>query len=194
MAFYTGAAILLSWVRTLVFAIVVVSAIVLLLDWAVRSRRINPFHPLARSIRRIVDPLLVPIERRIVRAGGLPSSAPLWALAGLVFAGIVVVSLFGFIVRSSAEVMLALASGPRGIFILLVQLTFSLLRLALIVVVITSWLPISPYSGWVRWAFSLSEPILRPLRQVVPRLGMLDITPIVAYFVIGFLEWAFLQI
>jgi YggT family protein len=105
-----------------------------------------------------------------------------------------VVSLFGFIVRSSAEVMLALASGPRGIFILLVQLTFSLLRLALIVVVITSWLPISPYSGWVRWAFSLSEPILRPLRQVVPRLGMLDITPIVAYFVIGFLEWAFLQI
>ena len=124
----------------------------------------------------------------------MPSAAPLWALVGIVFLGIVLVSVLGFAVRSSAEIMFALASGPRGIFILLVQLTFSVLRLALLIVVLTSWLPISPYSGWVRWAFSLTEPILRPLRQVVPRLGMFDITPIVAYIVLGILEWAFLQL
>lgn len=194
MNFYYGAGLVLAWVRTLVFSLVVVAAVVLLLDWLVRSRRIHPFHPIARMIRRIVDPLLAPVERRIVRAGGLPSAAPLWALVGIVFLGIVLVSVLGFAVRSSAEIMFALASGPRGIFILLVQLTFSVLRLALIIVVLTSWLPISPYSGWVRWAFSLTEPILRPLRQVVPRLGMFDITPIVAYIVLGILEWAFLQL
>jgi YggT family protein len=33
----------------------------------------------------------------------------------------------------------------------------------------------------------LSEPILRPLRQIVPTLGMIDITPILAYFLLGFL-------
>ncbi|HEV2643425.1 MAG TPA: YggT family protein [Candidatus Elarobacter sp.] len=194
MGFYSMANLLLAWVRMAVFAVVVVAALVLLLDWLVRSRRISPFHPLARMMRRVVDPLLVPVERRIVRAGGLPSAAPLWALVGVAFAGIVLVSVLGFLVRSSAEVMFALASGPRGVFVLLVQLTFSLLRLALIVVVVTSWLPISPYAGWVRWAFSLTNPILQPLRQVVPRIGMLDITPIVAYFALGILEWAFLQL
>jgi YggT family protein len=40
----------------------------------------------------------------------------------------------------------------------------------------------------VRWAFALTEPILRPLRQIVPTLGMIDITPIVAYFVLYLLE------
>ena len=34
----------------------------------------------------------------------------------------------------------------------------------------------------------LSEPILRPLRRVIPSLGMIDITPIVAYFGLVLLE------
>ena len=34
----------------------------------------------------------------------------------------------------------------------------------------------------------LSEPILRPLRQVIPNLGMIDITPIVAYLLLGLLQ------
>jgi YggT family protein len=76
---------------------------------------------------------------------------------------------------------------------MLVKLTFDVLRLAIIIVVLVSWLPISPFSGWVRWAFALTEPLLRPLRDIVPRVGMFDITPIVAYFLLGILEWAFLR-
>ena len=53
---------------------------------------------------------------------------------------------------------------------------------------ISSWLRISPYSRWVRWAFALSEPIMRPLRGVIPPLGMIDVTPIAAYFVLWVLE------
>jgi len=78
--------------------------------------------------------------------------------------------------------------------VFLVRLTFGVLQLALLVVVVVSWLPISPYSPWVRWAFVLTEPILRPLRGIVPSLGAFDITPIVAYFVLQILEWAFLRL
>ncbi|MFP5354024.1 MAG: YggT family protein [Gemmatimonadota bacterium] len=53
---------------------------------------------------------------------------------------------------------------------------------------ISSWVRVSPYSRWVRWAYTLSEPILRPLRQIVPTLGMIDITPIIAYLLLGLLE------
>lgn len=172
---------------------VVILAIALLLDWMVRTRKINPFHPAARVIRRFVDPLLAPIERRIVRAGGSPSSAPIWALVGAVFIGIVVISGLDFLVQGVASVLFAVTSGPMGLFVVLVRLTFDVLRLAVIIVVVVSWLPISPFSPWVRWAFNLTEPIFRPLREIVPRVGMFDITPIVAYFLLDILEWAFLR-
>ena len=78
--------------------------------------------------------------------------------------------------------------GPRGVVFILLHYTFALLKLAIIVRVIASWVRISPYSRWVRWAYALSEPILRPLRNVIPPLGMMDVTPIAAYFVLWLLE------
>ena len=144
-------------------------------------------------VRRFVDPIVAPIERRILRAGGLPTSAPIWALAGAVFAGILIVSGMDFLMQGLAGLLFAMASGPLGLFVVLLHLTFGLLRLAIILVVIVSWLPISPFSLWVRWAFAITEPILRPLREIVPRVAMFDITPIVAYFLLGILEWAILR-
>lgn len=181
-------------VRTVVFATVVLVSIAFLLAWLVRTRRMNPFNPLARSIRTSVDPMLAPLERRIVSAGGLPSAAPLWGIAAVVILGILVVSGFNFLAGTIATLLIAAASGPAGLFLVLVRATFGLLKLAIIVVVIVSWLPISPLSPWVRWAFAISEPVMRPLRQIVPRVGMFDITPIVAYFALDVLEWAFLRL
>lgn len=181
-------------IRLVVFALVALVALIALGDWLVRTRRINPFHPLARGFRRSVDPLLAPIERRVVRAGGLPSSAPLWALAGAVILGILLISGVDFLLGALASLWLAAAAGPVGLFVVLVRATFGLLQLALLVRVVVSWLPISPYSPWVRWSFVLTEPILRPLRGIVPQVGMFDITPIVAYFLLQLLEWAFLRL
>ncbi|HEY7898133.1 MAG TPA: YggT family protein [Gemmatimonadaceae bacterium] len=186
-------ALIVGAIRSIVAVAVVILAIAFLLDWLVRTRRINPFHPAARVIRRFVDPLLAPVERRIVRAGGTPSSAAIWGIVGAVFIGIVVISGLDFLVQGLASFIFAVSSGPMGLFVVLVRLTFDVLRLAIIVVVVVSWLPISPFSSWVRWAFALTEPILRPLRDIVPRFGMFDITPIVAYFLLEILEWAFLR-
>lgn len=180
-------------VRYVVVVAVLLLAIAFLLDWMVRSRYINPFHPIARGIRRLVDPMVAPIERRIVRAGGTQTSAPIWALVGAVFLGIVIISGLDFVLQGLLGMILAMSSGPMGLFVVLVQLTFDLLRLAIIIVVLVSWLPISPFSSWVRWAFNITEPFLRPLREIVPRLGMFDITPIVAYILLDILEWAFLR-
>lgn len=181
-------------VRTVVFAAVVILSIAFLLGWLVRTRRINPFNPLARSIRSVTDPMLAPVERRIVRAGGLPTAAPLWGIAGAILLGIIIVSGFNFVAGTIVTLLLAASSGPRGLFIVLVQATFGILKLAIIIVVVISWIPISPFSPWVRWAFTITEPIMRPLRQIVPRVGMFDITPIVAYFALNILEWAFLRL
>ena len=175
-------------VRYVFFAAAVVAAGIFLLDWLVRTRRISPFSPIARFSRSVVDPLIAPVERSVVRAGGLPTSAPWWALVAVVVGGLVILYLLEFLITQVALLGAAASSGPSGILRILLYWTFAILRIALLVRVVSSWLRMSPYSRWVRWAFNLTEPILRPLRGVVPPLGMIDVTPLVAYFVLYLLE------
>lgn len=178
---------ILEVVRVATLFVVAVFAVICVVDWAVRTRRINAFNPIARYFRSTIDPFIAPIERHVVRAGGSPATAPWWALVAAVVGGILLLSLLGFIRSQVLFAALAANQGAGGVFRLLVVWTFAILRLALIVRVISSWLPVNPYSPWLRWSFLLSEPILRPLRQIVPTLGPVDITPIIAYFLLGFL-------
>jgi len=186
--FLAGSDALTQVLRTALLSIAVVFGVICVLDWAVRTRKISPFNAVARFCRSTVDPFLSPIERRVVRAGGTPASAPLWALAAVVIGGIVLLTLIDIIRLEVVRSIIASQEGTAGIFHLLVSWTFTILKIALVVRVISSWLPISPYSGWVRWSYALSEPILVPLRRVVPNLGGLDITPILAYFLLGLVE------
>ena len=184
----SGAGAIIQVVRAALLSIAVVFGVICVLDWAVRTRKISPFNAIARFCRATVDPLIAPIERKVVRAGGTPASAPLWALAAVVIGGILLLSLLDFILLQVARSMIASQNGAAGIFQLLVSWTFTILKIALIVRVISSWLPISPYSRWVLWSYKLSEPILAPLRRIVPNLGGLDITPILAYFLLSLTE------
>jgi YggT family protein len=183
--FMSGAGAVIQVLRGALLSIAVVFGVICILDWAVRTRKISPFNAVARFCRATVDPLIAPIERKVVRAGGTPASAPLWALVAVVVGGILLLSFLDFITIQVARSIIASQTGAAGIFHLLVSWTFGILKIALIVRVISSWLPISPFSRWVRWSYQLSEPILSPLRRIVPNLGGLDITPILAYFLLS---------
>jgi YggT family protein len=186
--FLVGADAVIQILRTALLSIAVVFGAICVLDWAVRTRKISPFNPVARFCRTTIDPIISPIERRVIRAGGAPASAPLWALAAVVIGGILLLTLLDVIRIEVIRSIVATQQGSAGIFHLLVSWTFTILRFALIVRVISSWLPISPYSPWIRWSYALSEPILAPLRRIVPSLGGLDITPILAYFLLSIIE------
>jgi YggT family protein len=171
--------------RTVFLFAAIFCAVVVALDWLVRTRRISPFSPVSRFVRSTVDPLLAPVERRVVRAGGLPSSAPWWALVAVVVGGILTLTALEFILGQVASLVMATRMGGRGIIFFLVRLLLTVLNAALLVRVVSSWVGVSPYSKWVRWSYTLTEPILAPLRQVIPNLGPIDITPIVAYFLLS---------
>ena len=187
-AFLSGTDAVIQILRTVLLSIALVFGVICVLDWAVRTRKISPFNAIARFCRSTIDPVIAPIERKVVRAGGTPASAPLWALAAVVVGGILLLTLIDLIRLEVVRSIVASQSGSAGIFHLLVSWTFNILKIALVVRVISSWLPISPFSGWVRWSYALSEPILAPLRRVVPSLGGLDLTPILAYFLLNIVE------
>jgi YggT family protein len=58
------------------------------------------------------------------------------------------------------------------------------LTAAIFVRALLSWFPIDPRNPLVTLLYDVTEPILDPLRRVIPRLGMIDITPFVAIILI----------
>lgn len=157
-------------------------------DWLVRTRRINPFNPIARFFRSSVAPMIAPVEQRVVRAGGNPASAPWWALVVVVLGGIVVLTGLDYVYGMLAAAGSAAQLGPAAIVRLLIAWTFRLLQLALLIRVIASWVRVSEYSRWIRWTVLLTEPIIRPIRALVPPLGMMDLSPLIAWLLLRVLE------
>ncbi|HEX77427.1 MAG TPA: YggT family protein [Dehalococcoidia bacterium] len=67
--------------------------------------------------------------------------------------------------------------------VFIVYLCYALVA-AIIARAILSWFPISPRNPLVLFLYNITEPILAPLRRIIPRLGVLDITPLVAVIVL----------
>ena len=55
---------------------------------------------------------------------------------------------------------------------------------------IMSWFPIDPSNPLVQILIQLTEPILAPIRRVMPRIGMIDLTPMAAIILLQVLSSA----
>lgn len=62
--------------------------------------------------------------------------------------------------------------------------------MAIVIRALLSWFNLPPTNPIVNLLFEITEPILNPLRRVVPRIGMLDVTPIVAILLLSFISGA----
>ena len=71
--------------------------------------------------------------------------------------------------------------------IALINILYTLLTVLWIAIfarAIVSWFPIDQGGPIVRALDAITEPVLEPLRRVVPRVGLFDITPMVAILLI----------
>jgi YggT family protein len=184
------AALLDSVTRGLVVAVFAYAVVVAATHWAVRSRRLNPFGGWARFVRRISEPVLRPLERRILRAGGSPSDAPLWLLGIALVGGLVLISLMRWAIGFTYELGALAQAGPRDWLIAAVSWVFRILMIALLVRVIGSWFSVSPYAKWMRPFIMLTEWLLEPLRRLLPPFGPLDLSPMVAYLLLWIAQQA----
>jgi len=69
-------------------------------------------------------------------------------------------------------------------FIEIVIILCQVLAIIIFVRAILSWFATSPNSQVVLFLDRITEPILAPLRRIVPRLGMVDITPMIAIIIL----------
>ena len=80
--------------------------------------------------------------------------------------------------------------------IVVILYALALLRILIIVSAVMSWLlafnVINFHNEFVRTVYNglnaLTEPLLRPIRRILPNLGGIDISPIIALLIILFAE------
>jgi YggT family protein len=60
-----------------------------------------------------------------------------------------------------------------------------ILTIAIFVRALLSWIPnLDPRNPFVMFIIQITEPVLAPVRAVVPRIGMIDLSPMIAIIVL----------
>jgi YggT family protein len=173
-----------------VSAVIVAVIALMLLRLLLNYMDVNPFTWYAMSARRFSDPLLNPVRRAMMGFGFQPNFAPLVV--------ILIAILLGWFAVQLAQALLSTAGGviaslQEQRFIALVGYiiygALSVYELLIFIRIIFSWGMVSYGNRVMRFLVRATDPLLVPLRRIIPPLGMMDISPIVAFILI----WLFKQ-
>lgn len=180
--------------RVLVGVAFVLTLIVALTHWLIREGRLEPFSRWATFVRRWSDRLLAPIEHRLSQAGGNPQHAPYWLMGVVVVGGLVMISLLGWLFGTILQIVYAAQAGPRGLLYVTIDLAFSILMVALVIRVFSSWFGLTRYTKGIRLTYRMTDWLVEPIRRMMPTVGMFDISPLVAYLALMMLRWVVMRL
>ena len=129
------------------------------------------YNPLSQFIVKVSNPLVIPLRKIIPGLGGLD-------MATLVVAYIIATLKF-FILASLAGESLGPLAFYIGLLVLLKQAGF-LLFVIMVMMAIMSWV-VQGYNPTLMIFNQLTEPFLNPIRRIMPNLGGLDLSMILAF-------------
>ena len=175
-------------IRYAVIAAFVLAVLVALGSWLVRTRRLSPFGPAGRAVRGLTDPLMRPVERRVVRAGGNPVQAGWWLVIGTAILGILVISLAQWLVQAWSSITGAAQGGGSSMLSLAIGVVYNVLFFAIVIRVVASWLGRGRYTRWLRPFYWLTDWLIEPIRKLLPTTGPIDFSPLVALLVLWVLK------
>jgi len=180
------------WFVNSAISIVIIGVIVLMIIRLIADAMdLNPFAWSSRTIRRLTDGFVMPLRGGLRHVGVDPKFAPLVVILLVIVLGYFV----GWLAATVGETIVGvLNSVMRGAFVLAVGYIINgLLSIYLILIlarVVFSWGQVSYRNPVMRFLVNTTEPLLGPLRRMLPPLGWIDISPLVAMLIIMFLRAA----
>ena len=178
------------WFVNNAISVVIIAVIVLMIIRLITDAMdLNPFAWTSRTVRRLSDGFVMPVRGGLRQVGVDPKFAPLVVILVVILIGYFIAWLAGTI---AATILGVLTSVGRGAIIAAVgYIIYGLLSVYLVLIaarVIFSWGRVSYGNRVMRFLFNTTEPLLGPLRRMLPPLGWIDISPLVATLII----WLFL--
>jgi len=143
------------------------------------------------TIRRLTDPLIVPIRGALRGFGVDPKYAPLVTILMAVLLGWFVLQVTISILSTIGGVMSAIQQSSVGrVFGHLLYGFLALYMLLIFIRIVFSWVMVSYSNRVMRFLVNTTEPLLGPLRRTIPPVGMFDISPFVAFIIIWLFQAA----
>ncbi|RBW45630.1 YggT family protein [Psychromonas sp. B3M02] len=152
--------------------------VVLLRVW-LQLARADFYNPFSQFIVKATQPVVAPLRRIIPPIGGLDTATVLFAFVVAV-AKILVLSA---VLNYGINLPIVLAS---GLFILVTAI-FKLLFWVLVIRAILSWVSQGQHPVEAVM-IQLTEPLLRPIRRIIPPLGGFDLSMLVVLLGLQFVE------
>jgi len=153
--------------------------VVLLLRILLEAVRANFFNPVCQMFIQLTEPLVKPVGRLIPRLGSV-NLAAITVLLILQFLGLLLTTRIGGLVLDW-PVLIALTA-QRSLRLLLMLYVF-----LIIISVILSWIGQNARHPIIPLIYQLTDPVLAPIRRVLPPLGGFDLSPLIAIIAIQFL-------
>lgn len=147
----------------------------LLLQWT----HADFYNPLSQFLIKLTNPALLPLRRFIPSIGRLDTAAVVLMLA-LEICGIWLVSQ----ISSNPMTWGSIISFSAIKLVMTLLMTYFFL---IIVSVILSWISQGSRHPFIPLIFQLTEPVLRPIRRVIPPIAGIDLSPLFALIAIRFL-------
>ena len=177
-----------SWV--IITAIVTV-VVLMVLRLVANQLDLNPFSWSSLTIRRLTDSFIAPVRRALMRYGVDPKYAPLVMILLTILLGWFALTLVHGLANTIAGLIVGLTSGR--IVALLGYVIYGLVSVYTMLVfvrIILSYTSLDYRNRMMRFLINVTEPLLGPLRRMVPTVGMLDISPLVAFVILWILQIA----
>lgn len=151
--------------------------IAILLRFLLAWSRANFYNPLSQFLVRITNPAVIPMRRLIPAVGKIDTAAIVLAL------GLTIIKVF---------MLLGLTGKSYDLLSIMLYSVSSLVRniiwiyiFALIVQAIMSWTGNNYGNPMADLLDSLTEPLLKPIRNIVPEIGVIDLSPMVAILLLN---------
>lgn len=133
------------------------------------------YNPLSQFIVKASNPIVVPLRRVIPGLGGLD-------LASILVAYVVATLKFVSLAALSGESLGVLAF-YIGLLVLIKQAGF-LLFVIMIIMAVMSWV-VQGYNATLMVLAQLTDPFLRPIRKIIPSIGGLDLSMLIAFLLMN---------
>lgn len=174
-----------SWAVTLLILGII---LLVILRLVANQLDLNPFGFVSITLRRLTEPLIAPVKRILINLSVDPKYAPLVTILITILLGWFVLQLVANVANMIAGILLSSQSaalGPLVGYVLYGMLAFY--SLLIFIRIIFSWVMVSYSNRLMRFLVNTTEPLMGPLRRIVPPVGRFDISPIVAFIII----WVF---
>ena len=178
----------LNWaISAIIVGVIVLMVLRLIAD----AMDLNPFGWISRTLRRLTDGFIIPVRGGLRGFGADPKFAPLVVILIAIVLGYFILQLVGTIGGTLLGVLQSVQGGAviTALGFILYGL-LSIYTLLIIIRIVFSWARIGYNNRLMQFLIDVTEPLLGPLRRMIPPLGWLDISPIVAFFILLLLQAA----